>query len=562
MPLTPGARIAVHRFIAAGVLCVGIAALAYGALQVTLRQAAFVHVTWAAGVDDTMRQAAEQRYGLSLGERVEERTWGYILSDLSRTNVRSLVTNGIIEDTRDIDRTAFRVDPSALRRPDPMSPPWIPVSLWGMTVLCLFVGLTSISLGLVERAGAETATGQFDRLPTTKQRLTLQHGLSLLFVITVMGACFLAARSMELRVDEQVHYLQIERYVAGNYLTYTTMTGGFHAAAAIVARLTGLSAKEDVRLFVLLISGATILLFRSLMRSFEPRASTVRTLQFVFFPLLFPFWFLIYTDIFALMLLLLAIMALTRRRFHATGALMIMSVVVRQTHIVWMALLGLWTVIVNFAEPLRQLLTRVASFGVGAGLFLVFVIVNRGVAVGDRNNHPDMELQTENLLFMLVCFFLMFLPLIVSELPQIARLHRAVLVGVPVASIVLFFGTFRVDHSGNTQWQDYYVRNAMLEAMTSSPVAGVVTSVAIALAVLSLCVIRLRQPAHYLIYPFAALSVMPVWLVEQRYYMPVFALFMLFRESASPRVERTLLGLSVVVALYLFAGVVGGQSFL
>ncbi len=107
MPPTPGARIAAHRFIAAGVLCLGIAALAYGALQVTLRQAAFVHVTWAAGVDDTMRQAAEQRYGLSLGEQVEERTWGHILSDLSRTNVRSLVTNGVIEDTRDIDRTAF-----------------------------------------------------------------------------------------------------------------------------------------------------------------------------------------------------------------------------------------------------------------------------------------------------------------------------------------------------------------------------------------------------------------------------------------------------------------------
>ena len=79
---------------------------------------------------------------------------------------------------------------------------------------------------------------------------------------------------------------------------------------------------------------------------------------------------------------------------------------------------------------------------------------------------------------------------------------------------------------------------------------------------LSLCVIRLRQPVHYLSYPFAALSVTPMWLVEQRYYMPVFALFMLFRESASPRVERALLGLHIVAALYLFAGIVDGRSFL
>jgi alpha-1,2-glucosyltransferase len=557
--MTPGARIPAHRFIAAGLLCVGVAVVAYGALHVTLRRAAFVHVTWSAGVDDAMRQAAEQRYGLSLGERVEERTWAYTLGDLSQTNVRALVTNGVVEDTQDIDRTAFRVAPSAPRRPDPTSPPWIPVSLWGVTISCLFIGLTGLGLGLVRRAGTETATGHSDGDRTAKQKLT--QGLSLLCVVGVMGASFLAARTMDLRVDEQEHQAQIERYIEGDFTTMTTMTGGFHAAAATVAKLTGLSTKEDMRLFVLLISGATILLFRSLVKSFEPRVSTMRTLQFVSFPLLFPFWFLIYTDIFALMLLLLAVLTLTRHRFHATGVLMFASVVVRQPYIVWMALLGLWTVIANVAEPLERLVKRSTSFGIGAGLFLVFVIVNGGVAVGDRDHHPDLELQTENLLFMLVCFFLMFLPLIVSKLPQIARLHQAVLVGAPMASIVLFFGTFRVDHSGNIQWQDYYVRNAMLEAMTSSPVAGVMTSVAIALAVLSLCVIRLRQPSHYLIYPFAALSVMPAWLVEQRYYMPAFALFMLFRESASPRVERALLGANIAVALYLFAGIVGGQSF-
>ena len=560
--MTLKARIAAHHFIVAGLFCMGIAAVAYGALRVTLSQAALIHVTWVAGVDDGLRREAEQHYSLALGEQVEDRTWAYTLSDLSRTNIRRLVSGGLIEETPNIDRTAFRVGPSALKRPDPASPQWVPVSLWGMTLLGLFMGLMSISLGLAERAGAETATGQFDRHPTTKQRLTVQQGLSLLFVVTVMGVCFLAARSMDLRVDEQMHYLQIERYIAGNYLTHTTTIGGFHAAAATVARLTGLSAKEDLRLFVLLVSGATILLFRALVRSFEPQASTVRTLQFVFFPLLFPFWFLIYTDIFALMLLLLAILAFSRRQFHVTGILMIVSLVVRQTYVVWVALLGLWTVIVNVAEPLRQLVKRGTSFCIGLLLFLVFVIVNRGVAVGDRNNHPDMEFQTENVLFMLVCFFVLFLPLIVSKLPQVARLHPALLVGVPLSSGLLFFGTFRVDHSGNTQWQDYYIRNAMLESMTSSPVAGVVVSVAIALAVLSLCVIRLRQPAHYLIYPFAAVSVIPFWLIEQRYYMPVFTLFMLFRESASPRVERALLATSVVIALYLFAGVVGGQSFL
>ena len=559
MAVTLETFMSARRLAAVGILSLGIAAVAYGALHMMLRRAAVVHVTWVAGVDDAMRQAAEQRYGLSLGARVEERIWAYTLRDLSDANVRALVTNGVVEDTHDIDRTTFRVAPSALRRPDPASPPWIPVSLWGVTIAGLFIGLTGLGLGLVRRAGTETAIGRFYAHPTATQKLT--QGLILVSVVGVMGAGFLASRTMDLRVDEQEHLAQIERYIEGAFITMTPMIGGFHAAAAAVARLTGLSTKEDMRLLVLLISGATILLFRSLVQSFEPRASTMRTLQFVFFPLLFPYWFLIYTDIFALMLLLLAVLALTRDRFHATGILMFASVVVRQTYIVWMALLGLWTLIVKVAEP-QRLVKRSTSFGIGAGLFLLFVIVNGGVAVGDQDHHPDLEFQTENLLFMLVCFFVMFLPLIVSTLPRIARLHRAVLVGAPLASLVLFFGTFRVDHTGNTQWQDYYLRNAMLEAMTSSPLAGVMTSVAIALAVLSLCVIRFRQPSHYLMYPFAALSVMPAWLIEQRYYMPAFALFMLFRESASPRVERALLAVNIAAALYLFTGVVDGSLFL
>ena len=391
----------------------------------------------------------------------------------------------------------------------------------------------------------------------------MQQGLGLLLVMTVMGVCFLAARTIELMVDEGPHYRQIDRYVAGNYATGSetvAQAGGFHATAMIFARLTGNSAKEDIRLFVLLISGATMLLFWSLVRSFQPQVSTMRTLQFVFFPLLFPFWFLIYTDVYALMWLLLAILALTRDRVHVSGILMIVSVLVRQTYIVWLVLLGLWTVTV--AAPLRQLATRGTSFGIGAGLFLLFVMANGGIAVGDRESNPDFVFHTENLLFMLLCFFVMFLPLILSTLPQIARLRPALLVGVLLSSVVLFFGTFRVDHHSNNLGLDYYLRNALLEAMTASTGAGVVTSVAMALAVLSLCVIRLRQPVQYLIYPFAALSVMPSWLIEQRYYLPAFALFMLFRESASPRVERILLAVNVVMALCLFVGVAEGWFFL
>ena len=578
------------RLVVTGLLCWALAGTAYAVLRLTFGdRPVYIHVRWAPNIGDTPRLQLEQRYQLARAEPRGNRTFGYALTDRSRDNIRNLVLDPAVEDTHEIHRTAFRVGYFAPRLEYVTPSPGIPVGLEFLSILGFLTGLASISLGLLERVApgaAEKAVATIARHPTPQQWLsprlleraapgtaehttaqfprhqTVQQWLSLLLVMTVIGVCFLAARTMEGRADESAHYAQIERYVAGNYATgleTVAQAGGFHASATIFGRLTGNSTKENIRLFVLLISGATMLLFWSLVRSFEPQASTMRTLQFVFFPLLFPFWFLIYTDVYALLWLLLAILALTQDRVHVSGILMIVSVLVRQTYIVWLALLGLWTVTV--AAPLRQLATRGTSFGIGAGLFLLFVVANGGVAIGDRGSNPDFVFHTENLLFMLLCFFAMFLPLILSTLPQVARLPPALLVGVLLSSVGLYFGTFRVDHPNNIGL-NYFVRNALLETMTVSTSAGVVTSAAIALAVLSLCVIRLRQPVQYLIYPFAALSVMPSWLIEQRYYLPAFALFMLFRESASPRVERALLAVNVVMALSLFVGITEGWFFL
>ena len=577
------------RLVVTGLLCWALAGTAYAVLRLTFGdRPVYIHVRWAPNMGDTPRLQLEQRYQLARAEPRGNRTFGYALTDRSRDNIRNLVLDPAVEDTHEIHRTAFRVGYFAPRLEYVTPSPGIPVGLEFLSILGFLTGLASISLGLLERAApraVEKAVTTVARHQTMQQwrspRLltraapgakkqavawvaqhpTMQQGLSLLLVMTVMGICFFAARTMEERADESAHYAQIERYVAGDYSTNSdvTLLGGFHASATIFARLIDGSTKEDIRLFVLLISGATMLLFRSLVRSFEPQVSTMRTLQFVFFPLLFPFWFLIYTDVYALLWMLLAILALTWDRVHVSGIVMIVSVLVRQTYIVWLVLLGLWTVTV--AAPLRQLATRGTSFGIGVGFFLLFVMVNGGIAVGDRGSHPDFVFHTENLLFMLLCFFVMFLPLILSMLPQIARLPPALLVGVLLSSVVLYFGTFRVDHPNNIGL-NHYVRNALLEVINASTSAGVVTSVAIALAVLSLCVIRLRQPVHYLIYPFAALSVMPSWLIEQRYYLPAFTLFMLFRESASPRVERTLLAMNVIMAFCLFVGVTEGWFFL
>jgi hypothetical protein len=160
--VTPGAHTAARRAFAAGLICLGIAAAAYGILHVTFGPRPFsIQVRWAPDVDDVRRQVAERRYGLSQGEPLEGRTWRYALNDRSPTNVRALVSDAVIEDTQNIDRTAFQVSPSAPRLPDQTSHTWIPVGLRGVTVLCLILGLIGIGLGLIERAAPGTTAAWF-----------------------------------------------------------------------------------------------------------------------------------------------------------------------------------------------------------------------------------------------------------------------------------------------------------------------------------------------------------------------------------------------------------------
>src|SRR5262245_48436177 len=98
-----------RRLLAGGAVCLALAAAAYVGLGRTLRSSpAGMQVRWAPHADAIARQAAEQRYRLFEGRELEGRTWSYLLKDTSRENVRALVGDPAVEDTANIDRTAFR----------------------------------------------------------------------------------------------------------------------------------------------------------------------------------------------------------------------------------------------------------------------------------------------------------------------------------------------------------------------------------------------------------------------------------------------------------------------
>ena len=150
----------VRRLVVTSLLLWAIAAVTYGTLRLTFGpRPVYIHVRWAPTVDDTTRQRLEQRHSLSEREFEEGSTWGYTLLDLSRDNIRALVSDTAVEDTHYIHRTAFRPWRFAPRRPYPTAHAWIPIGLELFGAAFLFAGTVGIGLVFLERAAPRAVRG-------------------------------------------------------------------------------------------------------------------------------------------------------------------------------------------------------------------------------------------------------------------------------------------------------------------------------------------------------------------------------------------------------------------
>ena len=91
------------------------------AARVACPQGADVQVEWRPSVDAASRQQIEAQLTLLNPRKLPDTyTWRYDLRDLSRENIRALVTNPAVEDTQEIDRQAFTLEstaPRTTRRP-------------------------------------------------------------------------------------------------------------------------------------------------------------------------------------------------------------------------------------------------------------------------------------------------------------------------------------------------------------------------------------------------------------------------------------------------------------
>jgi alpha-1,2-glucosyltransferase len=147
------------------------------------------------------------------------------------------------------------------------------------------------------------------------------------------------------RVDEQIHFDQINKLVHGPapLNPVMTMLPGYHVLVALFIRVSGLQPEFGARLGSFLLSVATVVTFYLLAKAMQPESAGTRLLQFTFLPILFPQFFLIYTDVTAMLFVLLMMHAAVRGRYQGAGLFGLASCLIRQNNIVWVLFVMVWS---------------------------------------------------------------------------------------------------------------------------------------------------------------------------------------------------------------------------
>jgi len=397
-----------------------------------------------------------------------------------------------------------------------------------------------------------------------------------LAVITLACLCtLLRLINNGIVADEGVHRLQIMTLAGGELeiVKKLTMFPGYHALIALLARWTGAESAAALRLLSALVSLPVIATFYAIVRQLSPRFAAVATLQFAFLPILFPLFFVLYTDAFSLLLVLLAVLLVLRHRRNAAAVVAIVSVLVRQTNILCLAfVLGLAYLedhgLTLSREKLVSALRQHLLFVLGLAGFAVFVVVNGGVAVGDRSAHP-LQLSLGNVYLFLFLYFFLLLPVHLAGLRSaLARLRDKRVLGLSLLLYGVFMVTFVNDHPynqvslrtfkfDNPQLVGHapFLRNELLHLATQGAFAKTLFFIPVLLSCLLLHKTRLVQPRFWLIYPLLLLLLAPSWLIEQRYSLVPLALLLLVRERRSPALEYATAVLGLLGSLYLVYGI-------
>jgi alpha-1,2-glucosyltransferase len=401
----------------------------------------------------------------------------------------------------------------------------------------------------------------------------------------MLGIFFSFYLPLEPIADEMFHLAQILLFKSSRYdvIQELTVPPAYHLVVAEIAKLLRVETFSGIRLISGLCSFFAVVMSYLYFLRTQSSYPLIGSIQLLVAPLLFPFIWLLYTDISSLAVTLLSLIFLVDRRYFWCALVCCISLLFRQHNIFWVILLFFMALgqlktwahlkeifvddkdhsIKNLYAFSKHLLLNIWPFLIPLIGFAIFIFLNDGVALGDKGNQKFGGIYPLQIFFFLLVMGVVLLPLHLRNLPKILTLiskNYWILLGLIILGAI-FLKTFKITHPHNFP-SEYFLRNWFLYYLDGHFRLKLLAYCLIALALLSLVVTQLRQKSDYWLYPLAFLALLPVSLIEQRYYIVPFCLFMLFRKPYSGRFEMILLSWFLLSSVFLMQGILSLKFFL
>jgi len=388
------------------------------------------------------------------------------------------------------------------------------------------------------------------------------------FAFVVFTGGYLAVKNMLHLADEYCHHMQIMEILEGKnfFPSRCPYLPGYHWSTAILSWLIRSDHGDSIRFLSTALSFLCVLAFFMLAKKIDARSSIQKSLLFLLSPVFFPFFFVIYTDIYAMFYVFLALGAALNQRLWLSGIFGILSLMVRQNNIIWLAFIGWLAYFQNYYpqyrwQDIKRWMPKFFFFFLAAALMIAFVIWNKGFILGDRKYHY-VTFNGGNIFLALFIFFFLFLPLNLSNFFKIiSHLKRSIMLWLILIEItMIYFFFFQSTHYYNGFAR--FLHNWFIFWMTSpSILVKAAAFIPIVYSVLSLCVTPLQRKSYYLLYPFSILFLLPLPVIEIRYLFIPLAFFILFKQKDPENITLFTLATYIVPNICVIYLILHGTFF-
>lgn len=346
--------------------------------------------------------------------------------------------------------------------------------------------------------------------------------------------------------DEVHHVPQIERFCRADYTLSPEITSlpGYHLAASTYARLRGDCSRHALRGFNVACGLLVTLTAFAILNTLGSAWALTRTTAFHFLPILFPYHFVVYTDVLSLFFAMFAVWLMLRQRWLVSGIVGSLGIVLRQHNAV-VLLLGL-LLAAEASEPGLPARAWIIDYAkktwtsvLGLAAFAVFMVINHGPALGDQSAHP-LGVHVGNLYFALSLLALVSFPVGVDLIwrQRAALWPSTIFMTALLCAYLLYMRSFRVDHPYNLHPATMtFVRNIALVWVNQSPLTKMLFFFVVSFGFATVWVAQFSRPSLWLWLPIAVAVLLPDALIEQRYSILPLGLWILLRKDASPSAE-------------------------